>query len=195
MNTRPYVSNGNSKVKCLIFNLPSVITCKSCLECYKYCYARKAEIQYKQVLPCRTRNLKSSQGSEFTSDMLKLLSKKRCKVIRIHGSGDFYNKEYILKWYEVCNRMPDRMFYAYTKRDDLFNEELLNIKPLNLTLIFSIDKIQSDLNHSIPEGFDSIATVHNTESTCPAQLNEDIKCIKNCRKCLNKGETICFKKH
>ena len=190
------LSNGNIKVDALIFNLPCFVTCKSGLECRKYCYARKAEIQYHHVVPqARQANLDASKDPSFVQDMIKILSKKRKNTVRIHESGDFYSVEYFNKWVEIAEAFPEKTFYAYTKRNDLLMYYHTLLKPDNFILIFSIDGIQDKKPCSIPKGYDSVAYVHATESNCPAQLNKDIKCGKQCRKCMKSGQTICFSKH
>jgi len=192
----PYVSNGNSKVKALIFNLPSGKTCRPNLACHKYCYAKKAERQYPQVMPCRERNLEISKQPDFPKLMLQVINQRRNnKYFRIHESGDFYSEEYILKWYTIAKLLPKTRFYAYTKRIDLFTEEILAMKPENLTLINSLDGVRKKTNYSTPKGFDKIAVTHESKTNCPA-ISGNVTCMSECRKCLNKTtKTIVFAKH
>lgn len=199
-----YLSNGNRKVKATIFNLPAIKTCKKCLDCHKYCYARKAEKLYPKVLPCRERNYQESLKDSFVDKMISLLERKKGKLVRIHESGDFYSLEYIQKWFTVIRSFPDKKFYAYTKRNDLFTTEILANKPENLTLIYSIDGIRKskivcndDWVYNINcEGFDKIAIVHETFTNCPAIKDKSIMCGKDCTKCIDgKEKCIIFKKH
>jgi len=191
-----YISNGNLKVKCPIWSLPAVKTCKKGLSCHKYCYARKAEKQYKAVLPCRNKNFKASKDYYFTNRMFDKIRKLKCKYFRIHESGDFYSRDYINKWYAIARMFPDIRFYAYTKRDDLFTPDVLDNKPSNLTLIYSLDAIQSGNKFDVPKGFDKLAVVHDSKVNCPAQVNKDIKCMTDCTKCASKGcKVIYFAKH
>jgi ferredoxin len=194
-----YISNGNIKVKANIFNLPAGKTCLSCLQCQKYCYAKKAEYLYPGVKQCRNRNLADSQKPEFPQMVFNILKKRKVKVCRIHESGDFYSKEYILKWFLICNGMPEFRFYAYTKRIDLFTNEILSQKPDNLTLINSLDGIFDDIpQKEIPIGFDKIAVIVNNPKRllCPALWNKNIKCIRHCRRCLDRAnKIIVFSKH
>ena len=57
--------------------------------------------------------------------------------MRIHDSGDFYNKEYLYKWFAIAEEMPNIQFYAYTKRVKMLKDNWSN-KPENLTIIFSL---------------------------------------------------------
>ena len=178
-----YISRGNRKVKCNIFNLPTGITCKkSC----KFCYARKAEQLYPEVLPSRHRNLLASKKDNFVVDMIDILLTRRNKVVRIHESGDFYSIDYINKWYDIAESLPDRTFYAYTKRDDLFNQDLLDKRSKNFILIWSHDKID-DVRHSIPAGYDKMASITTNEKivNCPSQTKNKV-CVKQCKKCCSK---------
>lgn len=192
-----YVSNGNIKVKCSIFNLPCKKTCKPGLQCAKYCYAQKAEKMYPSVKPCRENNLEHAKQDSFIDEMVELLSKRRSEHVRVHESGDFFSWRYICNWYLIALKMPDKTFYAYTKRNDLFTEELLKLKPDNFILIYSVDGIQDNLfTAKIPKGFDKIAYVTEDISTCPAQTDDNIKCMKDCKKCIDKKtKIIIFKKH
>ena len=198
MNKEIYISNGNIKVNAVIFNLPCGITCKPGLKCNKYCYAKKAEYLYPQVLPCRTNNLKRSKRADFIFNMVDKLSNKKRNYIRIHESGDFYSKRYILDWFTICNILSDKTFYAYTKRDDLFNAKILSYKPNNLTLIRSLDGIYNDItNINIPIGYDKVALTSEKYNNCTTIDNNNIKCMTHCFKCLklHKEKVIIFKKH
>ena len=193
------MSNGNQKVKATIFNLPAGKTCKSCLSCQSYCYAKKAERQYPNVLPSRNSNLESTKNELFVPEMIKRLDSKKSEFVRLHESGDFYEQGYIQKWFEIFKKTQDKHFYAYTKRDDLFSLDILSRKPKNCTLIYSIDGIitEKDIKKiEIPTGFDKIAMVHETISTCPAQKNKEVMCGRDCQICITgKLNTIVFKKH
>lgn len=199
-----YLSNGNRKVKATIFNLPAIKTCKKCLDCHKYCYARKAEKLYKEVLPCRERNFEATKQEGFVVNMVVALSRKRSNIVRIHESGDFYSEKYIRDWFTIIGWFPGKRFYAYTKRNDLFTAEILKDKPENLTLILSIDgvfffdieKIKYERIFPMYNGFNKIAIVHETFTNCPAIKDKSVMCGKDCTKCIDgKEKCIIFKKH
>ena len=194
-----FISNGNIKVQASIFNLPCKKTCKPGLACRKFCYAQKSEKMYPQVKPCRENNLKVSKSSLFVTLMVKMIKRKKdVKFFRFLESGDFYSKEFVLKCYEVCKQLPNIKFYGYTKREDIFTKELLDLKPSNFTLSFSIDEIQTNekIKYEVPYGYDNVTIVHATKTSCNAQTKDNVKCMKNCFKCvLKKKDTIIFKKH
>lgn len=125
--------DGNKKLKnsdtvrFAIWNLPAITTCPFATEqCKKSCYARKAERQYKQVLPAREKNYNDSLKDSFTPEMINTISaalnskkfKDKKMIFRIHESGDFYSLEYVKKWVEICKAFENNdnvIFWAYTK--------------------------------------------------------------------------------
>lgn len=193
-----YISPGNIKVKCAIFNLPRIITCKPDLECHKFCYASKAERQYPSCLPCRLRNLEISKGDTFTQDICTFLKDYKGKYFRLHESGDFYCIEYVYKWYEIAKLNPQIVFFTFTKRDDIFTEQVLSKKPKNLTLNLSIDGIDKAIDSQPLRklGWNNVARISKTLTNCPAMKDKSLKCITNCTKCARSNKKdIVFKKH
>lgn len=142
------LSTGNKKLlpsadtNFLIFNIPARITCPYATEsCKKYCYALKAEKVYPDVLPARQRNLTASRNPAFVSEMSDIINRKlknqrkKNLVVRIHESGDFYNKEYAMKWIQIAKNCPSAIFMAYTKSFTFFDGVKL---PKNFTLRASV---------------------------------------------------------
>lgn len=143
-----YLSNGNKKlksnaeVKFLIWNLPAMITCPNATEhCKKFCYARKAERVYPQVLPCRMKNLEDSKKESFTAEMSAEIAKnsktKKKVFFRIHESGDFYSQSYFDKWIDIATAFPHIVFLAYTKSVKYVYETKKHI-PDNFVIRFSL---------------------------------------------------------
>ena len=120
----------NKKTGFIIWNIPAKVSCPYATEhCKKFCYAVKAENVYPDCLPCRQRNLKESMQKDFIERMtFTILSiAKGCKtqelIVRIHESGDFYNKAYVSAWLEImeaCDGLPIK-FIAYTKSFPFFD--------------------------------------------------------------------------
>ena len=188
------ISRGNIKVKANIFSLPSRTTCKQNLDCHEYCYAKKAEVQYPATRAARAGNYIESLCDTFTHDAIKILKTRRNKVVRVHESGDFYSTDYIYAWYTIANALQDYTFYAYTKRDDLLSQIPVSKKPENFTLIYSLDGI--DATGDLPPGFDKLARVSSSKTTCPAQKDKKILCVKDCKLCYDSDvNEIVFLKH
>lgn len=200
------ISNHNRKLKNVnIFNLPTGLTCKDGVLCSKYCYAKKAERMYKAVREARMRNYATSKKSKFPDLVIDRLKNSKYNVTRLHESGDFYSEIYIDKWYYIINKLSSHTFFAYTKRDDIFNADILAVKPKNLVLIKSIDGILPD-DYNIKqlsidarmEGYDKISVVRESTHTCPSTAKNKFKvqCIKHCKLCINKYNTVVeFSKH
>ncbi len=73
-------------------------------------------------------------------------------IIRSHIGGDFFNKSYFLAWMKLANEFKPTQFYAYTKRIDLWLQNLDQI-PSNF-----------ELNASRGGRFDHLIDEHNLKS-------------------------------
>lgn len=136
------MSHGNRKLAdskttaFLIFNLPAIVCCPYATEaCKGACYACKAEKVYPDVLPARYRNLELTKSDDFIERMVYTIETEynsfrrwdldKQLVVRIHESGDFYDKPYALKWLEIARRCQGMnvVFMAYTKSLPFFRGE------------------------------------------------------------------------
>lgn len=131
------VSRGNKKLVSnddtlfLIWNIPAVKTCPfRTPHCEESCYALKAEKCYPDCLPSREWNFHETQSAMFADNMtytiLKAIRydrKKRHIVVRIHESGDFYNKRYADAWLQVARNISGEnvTFIFYTKSFPYFD--------------------------------------------------------------------------
>lgn len=144
------------KVAFLIFSIPAVMTCPNATaQCLKYCYAKSAYM-YDSVCKNHAGNFISTMRSDFVEmtcnairaqmytrrgELRKAFRKadgtQKYTCVRVHESGDFYSKEYMLKWFEIARRNPDLHFFAYTKSIKMLNE-CKNEKPANFIIRCSI---------------------------------------------------------
>ena len=133
----------------IIFNLPAVVTCPfrtrlcggyikeekkydeagSRLD-YAACYAVRPESFRPEVLPARRDNLRASIMPQFVDMMTAIIKKiagsmkKERVIVRIHESGDFYNRVYAEKWQQIARNCADDsriVFWAYTKSFPFFD--------------------------------------------------------------------------
>lgn len=138
----------NKKVKFLIFNLPSIKTCPFATDnCKSLCYARKAEKAYPNCIKARERNFEATKKDDFVDRMIFTIlaylgkpsyQKSETVVVRIHESGDFYNKEYTNKWVQIAEFFADYpkvIFMAYTKSIRFFDGVTI---PNNMVVRFSL---------------------------------------------------------
>ena len=146
-----YISRENKKLQpdentdFIIWNLPAIFTCPfRTILCTLSCYAVKAEKYRKNVLPARVRNYLISRRADFvdvmTAAIMKIAanSKKKYIIVRIHESGDFYNRAYAEKWLQImrnCSGDKRIKFIAYTKSFPYFDGVRL---PKNFSLRASI---------------------------------------------------------
>jgi len=130
MNNRKLSKDGIAS-----FGLTAMKTCPFALLCKKYCYANKGAYKYSVVYKAQQRRFKATMQDNFEERIAAEIVAREIKYVRIHDSGDFYNKAYAKKWINIANRLSDIIFYAYTKSWIYF--EGLEV-PANLLLIQSV---------------------------------------------------------
>lgn len=187
---KSHMTFGNKKMTIPLFDLPTKKTCPGSTPlCRKYCYAQKAEQLFPRVLAKRENNLLLSKSADFVSVLgVEIASCIFMPYIRIHESGDFYNQEYLNKWFLLCKMFPEKKFLAFTKCFHLDYSK----KPKNMNLYYSIwadtdtskiknNKIKKaitvvDFKWAIKEGLDKVI-----------DIKKAVPCSGHCDKCL-----ICF---
>jgi len=125
---------GNAKLgkKVFTFSLPAGWTCPNALDCLSKsneetgkitdgksmkfrCFAASAEAVYPAVRKSRWKNFRLLKEAENMAKLIQASLPKKAEIIRIHVSGDFFNKDYFLAWLEVSKNNPSIKFYFYTK--------------------------------------------------------------------------------
>ena len=138
---RPLMSVGNHKLSktILVFNLNRKVTCPGQSPwCEENCYEVKS-YRYPAVRPARDRNFAATKECDFPDRIVAEIKKKRrapIQGVRIHGSGDFYNQNYLKKWFIIASMCPEIHFKANTRSWMLDYSK----KPDNLRLRYSIDE-------------------------------------------------------
>lgn len=113
------------------------VTCPFAKDCIKFCYARKGSFIWSNTKKAyEKRYLLTKEPNLFKSKISEAIKRRKATHIRIHDSGDFYNRDYILQWFEIMRQFEDVTFYAYTKSKMLFDE--FNVLPANFTVIYSL---------------------------------------------------------
>lgn len=147
--------SSNNEYTIYNFGIPAFLsstgfsTCPNAKACVSGCYARSGTYRFSNVANKYELRLGLTQSFEFKPTLIKeitaalhLARLNNTKVlIRVHDSGDFYNPEYQLAWYDIAKYFsgmyPNEVqFYAYTKMI-LQSNELSAYKPSNFTLIYS----------------------------------------------------------
>ena len=80
------------------------ITCPLAGECVKYCYAQKGAYIWSNVSPAFEKRLLITKKNNFADIMIDEIKRKKAEYIRVHDSGDYYSKEYLLKWLEIAKK-------------------------------------------------------------------------------------------
>lgn len=106
------------------------------------CYQASLEVARPSVLKSAWNNfdlLRDAETVEAMTDLIELsLPSRIYNKVRVHTGGDFYSLHYMLAWFEVARREPNRLFYAYTKSVH-FWLQASNFKPDNFKLVASMD--------------------------------------------------------
>jgi len=140
--------SGGDKYAIFDFAIPAyksntgLVTCPMAGSCAKSCYAQNGSYAWKPVQDAFERRLATIVDGTFEDKIereirTKLKTADRRKqqlVIRIHSSGDFFNKDYVDTWMRIVQLFPTAMFYAYTKALPYFKNQP---RPNNFVVIFS----------------------------------------------------------
>lgn len=133
----------NSKLKkdgIFNFDIPAyksstgLITCPHAKDCIANCYARQGTYNFSNVKAKHEANLAATLRDDFVINMIIEVIESKASIIRIHSAGDFYNREYIQKWFTIIDALPHVQFYAYTKSFKMFEGETI---PSNFKMIQS----------------------------------------------------------
>tara|TARA_B100001250_G_C19734542_1_gene760140 strand:+ start:588 stop:1196 length:609 start_codon:yes stop_codon:yes gene_type:complete len=110
------------------------LTCPFAKECIKFCYARKGAYIWSNVSPAFEKRYQITLQHDFVRHMSEEIEIKRPDYIRVHDSGDYYSREYLMKWLEIAAIHPHIRFYSYTNCVDMLKKVDL---PENYDIIYS----------------------------------------------------------
>jgi hypothetical protein len=135
----------NSKLKkasayTVNFGIPALKTCPMAKVCKEFCYAAKGAYSWPVVKAAYEWRFQQTRKPQFVPMVLHdLRRKKKLEAVRIHDSGDFYNEDYLNRWLDIAEAMPDKIFYAYTKRIVMLKEyQEWGLVPPNFRIIYSL---------------------------------------------------------
>lgn len=120
-------------------------TCPKAGVCASGCYATQGAYVWSNVSKVFELRLDLSKSDKFIDTIRDELRRRDIKKVRIHDSGDFYNHEYYLKWYEIMRTNSNIQFYAYTKMISYFKGLNKSYIPDNFTLIYSYGGLEDNL--------------------------------------------------
>jgi hypothetical protein len=116
--------------------------------CKFRCYAASLEAIFTALRKVNWRNFDALRGLS-TDKMAELIISempKKARIIRIHSSGDFFNRKYFLAWVKVAESLPHIDFFGYTKVLSYVQYD----KPDNFTLQYSMGGKMDDLHTTEP---------------------------------------------
>ena len=126
-------------------SLTGKLTCPMAKDCIKGCYARQGAYIWSNVSKVFEERYRFTLRPDFAQQMSEYINSIRnLERIRIHDSGDFYSKKYLMKWLAIMHWNPHIKFYAYTKMVKLF-KQYADIMPPNFIYIFSYGGKQDHL--------------------------------------------------
>ena len=140
------------------FGIPALKTCPEADKCKEFCYATKGAFIWPVVKAAYEYRYQQTRKADFIEVATNTLKKKRATHVRIHDSGDFYNKEYLYKWFEIARNLPSKTFYAYTKRVKLLKDNEA-LRPKNMVIIYSLGGSQ---DHLIDQKIDRHSKIFNS---------------------------------
>ena len=97
------------------FTLPALLTCPNAGECAKGCYAMQGAYRWSNVYAKHEANYNATKHESFIGAIVHEVRAMRVNAVRIHDAGDFYDKDYLMKWKLIAKALPNIKFYAYTK--------------------------------------------------------------------------------
>jgi len=177
---------GMKNNQAVAFDLPAGYTCPAASLCKSFANKKTGKIVDGQQMEYRC--YAASLESAFTNtrlahwhnyDLLHKLNTdqmvalilesmpKNVKVVRIHASGDFFNRDYFNAWLQVASIRTDVQFFGYSKVLEYVTSE----KSSNFNLVYSFGGIHDN------EINDSVATCkvveYSNNSVCKTHSDED----------------------
>lgn len=132
--------------KLLTFGLPSVKTCPNAGACASGCYARQGHYIMAPVRNKEEQRHKATLLPQFHQRMTDEIDRRKPKIVRVHDSGDFYEKLYLLQWLIVGYACPNVTFFAYTKMVSMVRDaRAKKLIPKNWHFVFSEGGIEDKL--------------------------------------------------
>jgi len=108
------VSSWNTKMGVVpSFSLPVLKTCPGKTDfCSRLCYGLSGRFALQRMREIYQSNLEASKQADFVEGIVREILKTKAEVFRLHVVGDFYSVEYVEKWIEIANRLPDVKFFG-----------------------------------------------------------------------------------
>jgi len=126
-------------------------------------------------------NLEASKQADFVERIVREILKTKAEVFRLHVVGDFYSVEYVERWLEIADRLPDVKFFGSTRswRVIGLRDTVKRFRDLaNVYLRASIDFSHLDK----PSYSWGVWSIEGEGDPCPHDYSLVENCI-TCKKC------------
>lgn len=198
-------NNNNSKLgrQCISVPFP-VSVCNPNAPCYKLCYAQHGCQAFANVQGAYHRNLRiyNNNADDFFEQLSNKIESLHLPMVRFFDSGDYPNKEFLIRSVELSKKFPNVKFMAFTKKYDLVNDYLDHGGkiPDNYNIVFSA----WDKSWSVPNPYNlSIAYIKfKNEDVTPEIPKNSFHCpgrkstCSVCKVCWNKKvKSVYFDEH
>jgi hypothetical protein len=178
--------------------------------CLLFCYYFKVLKGLRGVVLAAVKsNFYASLRPDFVDRMVAELRSMEAGVngiryVRVHDGGDLYSQSYIQKWVEIALRLPELIFFIYTKSlhfDLAPLERLPNFVVIKSFSGLDDDKIAASDNYAVVAADVNQAVAQAAlvgGEVCPPELlglkltgpNRSVWCGVKCRYCMEKGRQI-----
>lgn len=200
----PMLKSGNLKInnKIGIFDLPAIVTCKYAC---KSCYALKSERIYKNTRLMRIRHLLHVLYAIYNPCYKWLFINnfinncKQYKIIRLHGSGDFFNEKYLQIILQIINQTPQINYYTYSKILSNHRIDFINNSYNNFNIIKSMIELDNKIfiNYGEHDYINNLQDLLKSQNKpcyiCNYQNMEHGQCMQTCKACLYCSHVLFYK--
>ncbi len=139
------------------------------------------------------RRLDATLRSAFVSIIVKEIRNTGSPAFRLHDVGDFYSVEYIEKWKEIANNLPEVIFFGSTRswRCDFLSEPMKRFRDMENVYIKASVDLTDTLN---PKSCGwNVWSVEGEGLSCPHDEGLVENCVA-CQRCWTvKGFDLNFK--
>lgn len=143
------------------YNNKDFVICKNADICIDFCYAQKNAYRYKNTKKAYyNRFLLTLKTDVFIEIMINAILANKVDFLRVHDSGDFYNKTYFYMWLNIAKELKNVNFYAYTNMLN-FVRNYKNDIPNNWDFIHSDSGIMS---HKIDKNTERHTKIFNSKN-------------------------------
>jgi len=161
-----YLTRGNKKylipgMRVRTFGLPAeraadgTVTCPGAGLCKQGCYAKQGHYVCPNVKAKNAERFRLAQSPEFFSTIFGEIQKLKLDLVRIHDSGDFYSRPYLMSWIGIAAACRHTKFLAYSKMVPMI-KDVQSLIPENLTIVLSEG---GRWDHMIDQAHDKFARV------------------------------------